>query len=70
MGTYSRVMEVFLRSFARNPDGSWTCLAPATVLHPRGRIQVTQGTCFFPGTSFMDIDLAAWLEAQFGQKKT
>jgi hypothetical protein len=63
-------MEVFLRSFARNPDGSWTCIAPATLVHPQGRIQVTQGTRFFPGTSFMGIDLAAWLETQLGEKQT
>ena len=61
-------MEAFLRSFARNPDGSWTCVAPATLIHPQGRIQVTEGTCFSPGTVFMGIDIAAWLEAQFRQK--
>jgi hypothetical protein len=52
-------MEVFLRSFARNPDGSWTCVAPATL--PR---------CFLPGTEFMGIDLAGWLEQQFNREKT
>ena len=57
-------MDVFLRSFRRNDDGSWTCIVPATVLHPKGRIQVAEGSRFFPGTVFMGVDLAAWLEEQ------
>ena len=57
-------MQTFLRSFRRNDDGSWTCVAPATLLHPKGRIQVAEGSCFYPGTVFMGVDLAAWLEGQ------
>lgn len=57
-------METFARSFRRNADGSWICIAPATLQHPRGRIQVAAGTCFYPGTVFMGVDIAAWLDGQ------
>ena len=57
-------MGAFIGSFRRNADGSWTCVAPVTLIHPRGRIQVTEGTCFQPGTIFMGVDVAAWLDAQ------
>ena len=55
-------MQEFYRSFTRNADGSWTCIAPATLAHPVGRIQVAEGSCFYPGTQFMGIDLVRWLE--------
>jgi hypothetical protein len=57
-------MENFLRSFRREASGTWTCLAAATIDHPKGRIQVTPGSCFSPGTNFMGVDLAAWLDEQ------
>lgn len=50
------------QAFRRNPDGSWTCIAPATIEHPKGRIQVSPGTTLRRGTPFMGVDLAAWLE--------
>jgi hypothetical protein len=59
---YSGCMHDFFRAFTRNPDGSWTCLRPATIAHPAGRIQVAEGSRFYPGTSFMGVDLARWLE--------
>ena len=61
-------MQDFYRSFTRNPDGSWTCTAPATLEHPAGRIQVAEGSSFYPGTSFMGVDLVVWLEAQAREK--
>jgi hypothetical protein len=57
-------MHDFYRAFSRNADGSWTCVAPATLVHPRGRIQVAEGACFHPGVIFMGVDVAAWLEEQ------
>ena len=57
------MLQSLRRSFLRNDDGSWTCIEATTVVHPRGRIQITEGSCFYPGTSFMGVDLAAWLEA-------
>jgi len=53
-----------LKAFTRNPDGSWTCVSPVRIDHPRGRIEVTPGTRLAPGTMFMGVDLAAWLEEQ------
>lgn len=55
-------MEAFFRSFCRNADGSWTCVAPATLRHPGGRIQIAEGSRFYPGTVFMGVDLHAWLD--------
>jgi hypothetical protein len=54
--------EEFVKHFCRNADGSWTCTTPATLQTPSGRIQVAQGSRFYPGTSFMGFDLAAWLK--------
>jgi hypothetical protein len=51
-------------AFCRNGDGSWTCIDPVTIDHPIGRIQLTFGTRLMPGTIFMGVDLAAWLEEQ------
>ena len=57
-------MKDFIKAFRRNPDGSWSCIAPATFDGPNGRIQVTPGSTFAPGTRFMNVDVAAWLEEQ------
>lgn len=50
-------------AFVRNADGSWTCVADTTIFHPLGRIQVTEGSVFYPGIIYMGVDLAAWLGA-------
>ena len=55
-------MDAFIHAFRRDTDGSWTCVAPTTFDGPNGRMQVAPGTCFMPGTSFMGIDLARWLD--------
>ena len=57
-------MHSFFKAFFRHPDGSWTCIAPATLEHPKGRIQVAQGSHFTRGTSFMGVDLVEWLEKE------
>ena len=49
-------------AFWRNDDGSWICIDPVTIDHPKGRVQVAPGTTLVPGTPYMGIDLAAWLE--------
>ena len=41
-------------------------MSGATLMTPQGRIQVTEGSCFYPGTMFMGFDLARWLEERFG----
>ena len=55
-------MQQFYRAFSRNSDGSWTCVAAATLLHPAGRVQVAEGTLLYPGTNFMGVDLVRLLE--------
>ncbi len=50
-----------LKAFRRNPDGSWSCIAPATLQHPTGRMEVAAGSVFMEGRDFMGVDLAAWL---------
>ena len=49
-------------AFWRNDDGSWICIDPVSIDHPKGRVQVAPGTTLFPGIPYMGIDLAAWLE--------
>ena len=49
-------------AFSRNDDGSWICIDPVTIDHPKGRIQVTPGSRFLQGTIFMGMNLAAWLD--------
>lgn len=56
----------FIRHFCRNADGSWACVSHATLECPKGRIQVTEGSRFFPGTEFMGFDLVKWLDDQLG----
>jgi hypothetical protein len=60
MGASQRVTS----SFWRNADGSWICTEPVTLNHPHGRMQVTPGTTFRRGESFMGVDLALWLDDQ------
>lgn len=35
---------------------------------PNGRIQVTPGSRFYPGTIFMGFDLAAWLDEELASR--
>ena len=60
--------DKFIHSFCKNADGSWTCTAQATLATPRGRIQVSAGSRFYPGTTFMDFDLAKWLQEQLDDR--
>ena len=54
--------EELLKVFARDDSGAWTCLHPVELEGPNGRIEVTAGSRFAPGTAFMGIDLARWLD--------
>jgi hypothetical protein len=56
------VSREILLLFRRKSDGSWTCLAPATIEHPKGQILVTPDSRFMPGTVFLGVDLAAYLD--------
>ena len=55
-------MRDFIKHFVRESDGAWLCVEKATLELPQGRIQVTQGSRFSPGTEFMGIDLAKMLD--------
>jgi hypothetical protein len=55
-------------AFWRNEDGSWICIDPVTIDHPQGTIQLAPGALLVPGTSFMGVDVAAWLDQQLGHR--
>jgi len=61
-------MEKFIKHFRREGVGIWVCLEPATLDLPQGRIQVAPGTRFTLGTRFMNIELAALLEATYAKQ--
>jgi hypothetical protein len=52
----------FAKHFCKNDDGSWSCTSRATLNTARGRIHVSEGSRFYPGTTFRGFDLAGWLE--------
>lgn len=52
------------QDFVRDKDGAWVCVAATELILPSGRIQVTVGTRFTPGTRFMGVDLARLLDEQ------
>ena len=55
-------MQNFIRHFVREPDGSWRCTSFAELRTASGRIQVSAGTRFMPGTIFMGVDIVKLLE--------
>lgn len=61
-------MRNFIRHFVRVGPGIWTCVRNGELDGPNGRIQVTIGSTFTMGTSFMGIDLADLLEEEFQEK--
>jgi hypothetical protein len=61
-------MKDFINKFERQSDGSWVCVSFAEITTVMGRIQVTEGTRFMPGTVFMAVDIVRLLE-QEGESK-
>ena len=59
-------MDQLGKAFQRNADGSWTCVEGTTLDGPNGRIQVSEGTTCRRGVLFMGVELAKWLDEQFG----
>jgi len=57
-------MQTFIKLFVRVAPGLWTCVRNGEFEGPRGRIQVSVGSTFAKGTSFMGIDLAHLLEEE------
>jgi hypothetical protein len=43
-------------------------VSPATLAGPTGRVQVTEGSRFYPGTVFMGFDLARWLDDRLSDR--
>jgi hypothetical protein len=62
-------MKEFVKHFKREGVGVWVCESPATLLLPEGRIQVTPGTRFTLGTTFMNVEVAALLEAEYQKQQ-
>jgi len=58
-------MQNFIGHFIREGHGVWSCIEPATLDLPSGRIEVTPGSRFTYGTMFMGVDLAKLLEEHF-----
>ena len=61
-------MQDLLNAFVRQVSGAWVCVRHTSFEGPQGRIEVARGTIFRPGTQFMGIDLAAWLDEQLGRR--
>jgi len=58
-------MQQFIKHFVRDAPGVWTCVRPASLDLPGGRIQVAAGTTFTLGTKFMGVELAKLLEEHY-----
>ena len=58
-------MDRFIKHFIREAPGVWKCIEPADLLLPQGRVQVTAGTRFTPGSKFMGVELARRLEEHY-----
>ena len=54
-----------MKHFVREGDGVWACVEPAELQLPEGRIQVTPGTRFTRGTTFMNVEIAKLLDEQY-----
>ena len=57
-------MPSFISFFVRYADGSWRCIVANELQSPLGRMQITEGSRFSPGKSFMGVDVAKWLDEQ------
>jgi hypothetical protein len=62
-------MDKFIKHFRRDPFGVWICVSAAELNLPQGRIQVTVGSRFARGTTFMNVDLAQLLEAEYERQQ-
>lgn len=62
-------MQNFIRHFRRVGPGVWVCVEPADLDLPAGRVQVAPGTRFTLGTRFMNVEIAALLEAEYGRQR-
>ena len=56
--------EEFITHFVREQNGAWRCVSFAELPTDLGRIQVTAGTRFMPGTIFMGVDIVKCLDEE------
>lgn len=57
-------MENFIKHFVRESNGAWRCVSAAELETDFGRLQVTEGARFTPGTILMNVDIVKWLEEE------
>jgi hypothetical protein len=62
-------MRNFFKHFVREGHGVWLCVESAEFQHVQGRIQIAPGTRFTLGSSFMGIELAELLEAEYARTR-
>ena len=58
-------MQKFIKHFVRERQGVWSCVEAVEVHLPHGRIQVSPGTRFTLGSTFMGVEVAQLLEEQY-----
>jgi hypothetical protein len=57
-------MQSFCDAFRRNADGSWQCIAPATLRGPGIRIDASPGDVYQRGITANGLDLAEFLDVE------
>jgi hypothetical protein len=62
-------MDQFITHFVRVGPGTWTCVESGEYYGPHGRVQVTVGSSFSQGTTFMGFDLARALEDHYEKER-
>jgi hypothetical protein len=63
-------MQRFIKLFRREGAGVWVCVEAGELRLPQGRIQVAPGTRFTRGTMFMNVELAALLDAEYERQQS
>ena len=58
-------MNTFIKNFRRLERGLWECDTAGEFYLVSGRIQITRGSRFARGTTFMGIDLARLLDEEY-----
>ena len=62
-------MQQFIKHFRREGAGVWTCVEPATLELPEGRVQAAPGSRFVVGTKFMNVDIARLLDEEYSREQ-
>jgi hypothetical protein len=63
-------MELSFHLFQRIEPGVWRCVKSGEVITPHGRhIRVFEGSTFRTGSTYMDLDIASWLETHLHEAR-